>query len=66
MERKPSFWRAWYPLIYQLLGIALVCIASILPFGRWDMIGVFFGLCLWLLGIGRRRSAERSGQKKSD
>jgi hypothetical protein len=67
MQLKPSLRRAWSPLIYQLAGILVICVASVLPFGRWDMIGVFIGLCLWLWGAGKKRlslSGPAGGERK--
>ena len=48
--------RAWYPVIFQVLGVAILCIASLSPYPWSRLAIVALGLLIWLVGFGYRKS----------
>jgi len=55
MHRKPSVWRAWYPVVFQGLGLVMLGTSLLLPHYWLKCLAATTGLLVWTVGFGYRR-----------
>lgn len=51
MNRTPSLWRAWSPVVFQLAGVTLAVLGSQYFFPAIQSVSAFAGIALWIYGF---------------
>ncbi len=54
MHQKPSIWRSWYPVVFQLIGLLVLCTLPILSSLWLKGIAGITGVLVWAIGFGYR------------
>ena len=55
MNRTPSRWRAWSPVVYQVTGVLVMVSSEAALTGAFRIIAMLSGLVLWIFGLAHRR-----------
>jgi len=55
IRRKPSLWRAWSPVAFQVTGFLLVCTGPTLSPPHVGIPVAIAGAALWLFGFTYRK-----------
>jgi len=55
MHQKPSIWRSWYPVVFQLIGLLVLFTIPVLPSFWLRGIAGITGVLVWAIGFGYRK-----------
>jgi uncharacterized membrane protein len=67
MDRTPSLWRAWSPVVLQVAGVLVVAVGTSLAPAPVAAIALVSGVIIWLFGFTHgRRLANRLRNPQSN